>query len=191
MLQRIHQYDLNGDGYVDLVFCNDHNHGDKPPTYVYGDPFGDVTLTEVPSDGSSAGAVADLNGDGYDDLVLGMRSNGKREDLNAFVYYGSPEGLSERRQQLLPAPACVSVTVGDFNGDGQPDLAFVCQEWQGSHLPFKTDRFVRIFYQSELGFEPKRYVDLEIAAWTWTGESRSYFGKEQVGAADLDGGRLR
>ena len=168
VLQRIHQYDLNRNGYVDLVFCNDHNHGDKPPTYVYGDPFGSVTLTVLPSDGSSSGAVADLNGDGYDDLVLGMRGNGKRSDLNAFVYYGAPEGLSERRQQLLPAPACVSVTVGDFNGDGRPDLAFVCQD-----RPKESDRYVRIFYQSELGFEPKRYVDLEIAA-------------DQLGAHDLD-----
>ena len=190
VLQRIHQYDLNGDGYVDLVFCNDHNNSDKPPTYIYGDPFGDVTLTELPSDGSSSGAVADLNGDGYDDLVLGMLSNGKREDLNAFVYYGSPEGLSERRQQLLPAPSCISVTSGDFNGDGRPDLAFVCQDfhalpeaygvWEvnleapGVHITSKSDRYVRIFYQTELGFEPKRYVDLEIAA-------------EQLGAADLDG----
>ena len=187
VLQRIHQYDLNGNGYVDLVFCNDHNHGDKPPAYVYGDPFGDVKLTEVPSDGSLRGAVADLNGDGYDDLVLAMRGNGKREDLNAFVYYGSPDGFTERRHQLLPAPACVSVAAGDFNGDGRPDLAFVCQQWEGSHRPFETDRYVRIFYQSELGFEPKRYVDLEIAAWTWTGETRSYSAREQVGAADLDG----
>ena len=174
VLQRIHQYDLNGNGYVDLVFCNDHDHGDKPPAYVYGDPFGDVTRTELPSDGSLCGTVADLNDDGYDDLVLGMRGNGSREDLNAFVYYGSPEGLSERRQQLLPAPVCVSVAAGDFDGDGRPDLAFVCREWQGSHRPFTTDRYVRVFYQSELGFEPKRYVDLEIAA-------------ERVAAADFDG----
>ena len=187
VLQRIHQYDLNGNGYVDLVFCNDHDHGDKPPTYVYGDPFGNVTLTEVPSDGSSTGAVADLNGDGYDDLVLAMRGNGKREDLNAFVYYGSPDGLSERRHQLLPAPACVSVAAGDFNGDGRPDLAFVCQAWEGSHVAFEKDRYVRVFYQSELGFEPKGYVDLDIAAWTGAGETRVYSSKEQVGASDLDG----
>ena len=192
VLQRIHQYDLNGNGYVDLVFCNDHNNSDKPPTYLYGDPYGSVTLTELPSDGSSSGAVADLNGDGYDDLVLGMHHNGKREDLNAFVYYGSPEGLSERRQQLLPAPSCISVTVGDFNGDGRPDLAFVCQdhhelpetyshvereldaEAPGVHVSARSDRYVRIFYQSALGFEPKRYVDLEIAA-------------QQLGSADLDG----
>ena len=187
VLQRIYQYDLNRDGYVDLVFCNDHDHGDKPPAYVYDDLFGSTTLTEVPSDGSSTGAVADLNGDGYDDVVLGMRGNGKREDLNAFVYYGSAEGLSERRQQLLPAPSCVSVAVGDFDGDGRLDLAFVCQAWEGSHVSFKSDRFVQVFYQTELGFEPKRYVDLEIAAWTGTGEKRPYSAREQVSAADLDG----
>ena len=98
-----------------------------------------------------------------------MHHNGKREDLNAYVYYGSPEGLSERRQQLLPAPSCISVTVGDFNGDGRPDLAFVCQDWHelpesyshvegeldlespGVHVRSKSDRYVRIFYQTELG----------------------------------------
>ena len=170
VLQRIHQYDLDKDGYVDLVFCNDHNNGDKPPVYVYGDPLGSVTRTELPSDGPRSGAVvADLNGDGYDDLVLGMLTNGQRSDLNAFVYYGSPDGLSERRQQLLPAPVCTSVAAGDFNGDGRPDLAFRCQ------IEYRSpDPYVRIFYQSELGFEPNRYVDLEISG-------------DQLEAYDLDG----
>ena len=30
VLQRIYQFDLNGDGYIDLVFSNDHDHGEKP-----------------------------------------------------------------------------------------------------------------------------------------------------------------
>jgi hypothetical protein len=144
-LQRIHQYDLNGDGYLDLIFCNSQNHGEQAPVSVYRDPFGHVTCTELPSDGARSGAVADLNGDGYDDLVVGMWYNGihPHHDLNAFLYYGSPDGLSERRQQRLPAPACTSVAVGDFNGDGRPDLAFLCRGR------------VRLFYQSDLGFEPK------------------------------------
>ena len=170
VLQRIHQYDFNKDGYFDLIFCNDHNHSDKPPVYVYSDPLGNVTRTELLSDGSWAGAaVADLNGDGYDDLVLGMLSNGQRSDLNAFVYYGSPDGLTERRQQLLPAPVCTSVAAGDFNGDGRPDLAFRCQKEHRS-----PDSWVRVFYQSELGFEPSRYVDIEIPG-------------AQLAAYDLDG----
>ena len=162
VLQRIHQYDLNRNGYVDLVFCNSQNHCEKPPAFVYQDPLGEIARTELPSDGARSGAVADLNGDGFDDLVLGMHSNGIRTDLNAFIYFGSPDGFGERQTQQLPAPLCSSVAVGDFNGDGKPDLAFL------------TEGRVRLFYQSELGFEPRRFIDMDIEG-------------DQLAAGDLDG----
>ena len=170
VLQRIHAYDLNKNGYFDLVFCNDHNHGEMPPAYVYHDALGETTVTELPADGARCGMLDDLNGDGYDDLVIGNLSNGLRSDLNAIIYYGSPDGFSERREQLLPAPICISISAGDFNGDGRTDLAFLCQVRHRS-----PERYLRLFYQTELGFEPKRYVDLEIES------------ADQITAGDLDG----
>ncbi len=159
VLQRIHQYDLNRNGFADLVICNSQPHGEQPPSYLYVDPLGARDRIELPSDGGWSGTVADLNGDGYDDVVIGMTSNGERSDLNAFVYYGSPDGFSERRHLRLPAPGCVSVGAGDFNGNGRVDLAMVCM--RKGRVP---DRGVRIFYQSELGFELKQFADLDISA---------------------------
>ena len=167
VLQRIHQFDLDQDGYVDLVICNSQPHGEQPPSFVYRDPLGAAKRTEVPSDGGWSGTVADLNGDGYDDLIIGMTSNGARSDLNGFVYYGSQDGFSERQMSLLPAPMCVSLAAGDFNGDGKVDVAAVCK-------PTKDGGYqVRIFYQTELGLEMKRFVDLEIPTF-------------QIAASDLD-----
>ena len=40
MLQRIHCFDLNGDGYLGLPFCNSQEHWETPPAYVYRDPTG-------------------------------------------------------------------------------------------------------------------------------------------------------
>ena len=162
VLQRIHQYDLTRNGYLDIVFCNSQNHWERPPVTVYGDPLGNCSTVELPADGARSGAVADLNGNGHDDLVVANHYGGEAFDVNAFIYYGGPDGWSERRTQRLPAPWSASVAVGDLNGNGRPDLAFL------------SGAKVRLFYQSALGFEPKRYTDIQITG-------------QQLGAMDLDG----
>ena len=90
VLQRIHLFDLDKDGYVDLLFCNAQEHLESPPAYVYRDVLNQPQRLELPAAGASTGAVADLNGDGYEDLVLGMEKSGNAGLLNAYIYYGSP-----------------------------------------------------------------------------------------------------
>ncbi len=162
VLQRIHHFDLDDDGFLDLLVCNSQDHSESPPVSVYTDPFGDLRLQELPAEGSVSAALADLNSDGYEDLVLARTYDGVRRDLNAIIYYGGPDGLTENRQQRLPVPAGQCVAAGDLNGDGLPDLAFL------------TGNRLRIFYQTELGFEPRRHVDPDVHA-------------EQLTVADIDG----
>ena len=162
VLQRIHLFDLNKDGYIDLFFCNAQEHLESPPAYVYHDVLGTPMRTQLPAGGSSSGAVGDVNNDGYDDFLLPGEKSGNAGLYNAYLYYGSPEGLSERYHIQVPAHGGTSAAIGDFNGDGRGDLAII------------TQGQLRIFYQQEIGFEPKVYVDLDIAA-------------DQLSAADLDG----
>ena len=162
VLQRIHHLDLNRDGYVDLLFCNAQVHLEAPPACVYRDVFGACERTELPAGGSPTAAVADISGDGYADLIIGNEKSGNAGRLNANVYFGSPAGLSERYQTVLPAHRCTSVATGDFDGDGRADLALL------------TEGRVRLFHQTDLGIEAKEYVDTPIEG-------------VQLGAADLDG----
>jgi hypothetical protein len=150
VLQRIFRFDFNCDGFIDLLFVNSQDMNERPPVHVYHNPTGKITLTQLPTQGAYTGTVGDLNGDGYDDLVIANQNNGTHSDITAFIYYGSPEGLSERYKIELPAPNCRAVAMGDFNGDGKMDLAFSC------------NGKLRIFYQTEQGFIPEQFVDLDL-----------------------------
>jgi metallo-beta-lactamase class B len=66
--------------------------------------------------------VADWNGDGIDDLVV---AHGQSDEV--LVFLGDKNGLSKDRVQRISLEYRVhyehGVYVGDFNGDGKPDLA--------------------------------------------------------------------
>jgi hypothetical protein len=150
ILQRIFHFDPNQDGHVDLLFVNSQDMDERPPVYVYRNPLDNPALIELPTQGAYFGAVGDLNGDGYDDLVIANQNNGPHSDVTAFIYYGSPEGLSERYKAELPAPNSRGVAIGDFNGDGRADIAFA------------SEGKLRIFYQTPSGFLPGKFADLDL-----------------------------
>ena len=80
--------------------------------------------------GASVSSAGDVNGDGYDDVIVGAPyfSNGSSYIGRAYVYLGSPSGLSATPSATLTAEegvyffgASVS-SAGDINGDGYGDV---------------------------------------------------------------------
>ena len=157
VLQRIYNYDVNDDGYPDLLFANSQSMGERPPIYVYNSPLSSNEYFELPSGGSYEGVMADITGDGYDDLIIACQNNGTHTDITAFIYFGSPQGLTEKYKMELPVPNATGVTVGDFNGNGKLDVAFIC------------GKSIRVFYQNNYGIVPFEYKDIEFETSSITG----------------------
>jgi hypothetical protein len=126
--QSILTYDLNGDGNMDIavVDLNRGGEGDtalaSPMGVLYGNGDGTFKPAAVYEVIFPFGiAEGDLNGDGLPDLVV---AGGEATDPLIFAFLGRPNG---RLQAPADFKTGVSIpegfAVGDFNGDGNPDLA--------------------------------------------------------------------
>jgi hypothetical protein len=133
--------DVNGDGYDDVIVGSPSAAiGGDMATYVFhGSPEGPstspdwVVKAEEPFPdslfGRSVATAGDVNGDGFDDVIIG--DAGFQFHLGAaYVYYGSPAGLSTSPDWIGSGDDenyseqfghSVS-TAGDVNGDGFGDV---------------------------------------------------------------------
>jgi len=125
-IRLINQWDLNRDGFIDIVLPNTHDNNEQQDLFIYWgiEQFEVGRRTRLPSDGGHSHAIADLDGDGFLDLVVVNRSNGVRQDLDSYVYWGSAEGFDIKRRLGLPTLGASAAAVGDLNKDGHIDLVF-------------------------------------------------------------------
>ncbi len=145
------QADFNGDGYQDLAVSDFDAYVDDRPgagavVVLYGSPGGlsasqrtvvhqnSAGVPGVAERGDSFGsglALADLDIDGYTDLVVGADGEsvgGYAGAGSVTVLWGGPDGLDGAA--VLPQPDLSErrdfgreVTTGDFDGDGDVDVA--------------------------------------------------------------------
>lgn len=160
VMQRIWRFDVNNDGFVDLLVTNSHDYGENPPAYLIHDPAGEARIQEIFTQGGQTGAVADLNGNGYDDFVLAATHNGHHMDLASYVYFGGKDGITENRKIDLAAKGCVCCGIGDFDGDGKKEIVYLIgdsKEWPSA--AYLRNYQLRIYRQTELGFRMTDYKD--------------------------------
>ncbi|HWB55049.1 MAG TPA: VCBS repeat-containing protein [Tepidisphaeraceae bacterium] len=150
----INQFDLNGDGSVDLLFCDTHGMLEKPDALIYWGSNGKYPpsrVTPVATDGAYYSLVDDLDGDGWPDLVLINCDNGITSVLDSFVYWGGPKGYSANYRseiQTFNPRRCVAA---DLNGDGYKELIIPNGQYRRGNETF-DDKGVCVYRGSKEGY---------------------------------------
>lgn len=165
-IQFVNLFDLNADGYPEVVINNDHNFFETPDALVYHNrqnlglhslinpnardapAYQNLSwtleslssITRLPTEGGGKSVFSDLNLDGYKDLVFVNFIHGSTlAEIPSYIYWGGSDGLNPLRRSLLPADRGTAVAVDDVTGDGLPDI--VISNSGREHLGLETPDF--------------------------------------------------
>ncbi len=127
MLQLV---DLTGNGKLDMVGGDNSNH----VLFVAmgnGDGTFQTPITWTAIDGDQSMAIADMNGDGRPDVVLGIP-----DGVAVFLNDGTGNIFDNGTYYFFAHnfDSIGGLTVGDFNGDGHPDVAVTDYEGKGVYI---------------------------------------------------------
>ena len=125
-IETIHRFDVNNDGYVDLVLVNDHDYGERGPTHVYTlSKAGkkDWQRLQLPNDSGWLSRILDVDKDDLNDLIVVNANIGVTAELPSYIYWGSSKGIGAERTDL-PTVGAYDVVVVDINHDSYLDLIF-------------------------------------------------------------------
>ncbi len=156
IIETIHRFDVNNDGFVDILFPNAHGYIERGPTWIYKQPEdagGNWPRQELPNDSGWMSRAVDVDGDGFLDLIVVNGENGVTSELNSYVYWGGPDGLTGERTEFHTAGA-YDVAAVDLRGEGRLDIIFP-SAWVDHHNPGES-RLIHVYEQ----VAPRQFADV-------------------------------
>jgi hypothetical protein len=121
--------DFNGDGTLDLAVGDPRDNnvsiwlGNGDGTFKPAITFAAGTSPGAVKGRDNKGHIVDLNGDGKQDLVVTNLGGVNGTGSNLSVLFGNGNGTFQAPVTLQAGTQPSDVVVGDFNGDGNQDLA--------------------------------------------------------------------
>jgi len=158
-IRSIRRYDLNQDGYIDLLFNSTHDFANDPPSVLasFSKSRG-IKVDDLDVFGSLSCEVIDLNKDGHNDLIFCPSATGLQHPRRFIsIIYGGQDGWPKSRTHgLLPVDDPVSISVADINNDGWDDIAVLCKDGKTG------SRIVKAFWGSPHGFTLTSFYNFHI-----------------------------
>lgn len=160
-IRLINQWDLTGNGWVDILLPNSHGYNEIVDFSIYWarDDWSQASSLQLPSDGGHSAQVGDLNGNGYPDIVLVNRFNGTKSELDLWIYWGGPDGYSAGHRTSLPLQAAERAVLADLNGNGYLDIV-VANTGLSYHVSVDSYGKSYIFWNREGSFSADDRTEL-------------------------------
>ena len=183
-VQLIPRWDINNDGYLDLLINQDHQQLENVDAFIYWgtdqgyhslfpafwkelpafDFLRDVdrarrNITFLPTFGGGPVKTVDFNRDGHLDIVF-INTMHNYRGVKAYLYWGGRDSFSVDRRTEFPSRFATDLAVADFNRDGYPDLVVADKgsetgDWYGE---FQNHRESHLDWGGPDGFLLERRV---------------------------------
>ncbi len=187
VIQLIPRWDLNGDGFIDLLINQDENEMETVDAFIYwGRKEGyqslfpafwretmpayklvqaiekrDKHVAFLPTFGGGPVKIIDLNGDGFLDIIFPNLIHNYTVHMEAYIYWGGPDGHSPQRMTKLPTLFGRELDVADFNRDGRLDVVVANYGNEtGDRWGYKNHRESYIYWGRAEGFSSEHRTSI-------------------------------